>query len=62
MIRKASTNTSGSMQVEHNNNSISLKFDARNKTPKTYQFDKVSDGTVDQKSFYQQIGVKGMIK
>ena len=35
------------MQVEANRNLISLKFDARNKDPKTYQFDKVADGSID---------------
>lgn len=50
------------MQVDATRNQISLKFDARNKDPKSYQFDKVADGTTDQRSFYQQIGVKGMIR
>lgn len=50
------------MMLDTSSNSISLKFDARNKEPKTYTFDKVADGSVDQRSFYQQIGVKGMIR
>ena len=50
------------MQVDGPQDQISLKFDARNKNPKSYQFDKVCDGMTDQRSFYQAIGVKPMIR
>ena len=39
--------------LDTGNNAISLKFDARNKQPKTYGFDKVFDGMADQRQFYQ---------
>ena len=35
------------MLVNTVNNSISLQFDARNKEPKTFSFDKVCDGSFD---------------
>lgn len=47
MSRRAPTNTSGQMIVDSQINDIQLKFDARNKEPKSYQFDKVCDGTTD---------------
>lgn len=50
------------MTLDTRNNSINLKFDARNKDPKNYQFDKVCDGRTDQRSFYLQSGVKQMIR
>ena len=62
MSRRAPTNTSGQTQVDSARNMITVKYDARNKEPKNFQFDKVCDGLVDQRSFYQQIGVKGMIR
>ena len=62
LAKRSTTNTSGQMDLNTNNNSISLKFDARNKPPKTFGFDKVCDGTMDQRTFYQAIGVKGMIR
>lgn len=50
------------MTLDTRTNSINLKFDARNKDPKNYQFDKVCDGRTDQRSFYLQSGVKQMIR
>jgi len=35
------------MVLNTHQNSVSLKFDARNKDPKSFTFDKVCDGTVD---------------
>ena len=60
--RRGTTNTSGQMQVDGARNSITLKYDARNKEPRSFGFDKVCDGQTDQRNFYQQIGIKGMIK
>ena len=37
-------NTSGQMMLDTGNDAITLKFDARNKPPKTFGFDKVFDG------------------
>jgi len=44
MRNRAQTNTSGQMIVDDSRNAITLKFDARNKEPKAYSFDKVADG------------------
>ena len=54
--------TSGQMMLDPGNESISLKFDSRNKQPQSFGFDKVCDGLMDQRTFYQAIGVKGMIR
>ena len=40
------------MQVDSTRNTINLTYDARNKEQKNFQFDKVCDGMVDQRSFY----------
>ena len=44
---------SGKMQVDCENNKISLAYDARNKDPKSFRFDKVCDGQVSQREFYR---------
>lgn len=62
VMQKRSTNTSGQMHVDTPSNSITLRYDARNKEAKSFKFDKVCDGQVDQRAFYKEIGVKQMVK
>ena len=50
------------MNLDTARNTINLKYDARNKEPKSFQFDQVEDGVTDQRSFFRSTGVKGMIK
>ena len=47
LAKRNVTNTSGQMVLDSTNNNITLKFDARNKEPKTFGFDKICDGTLD---------------
>lgn len=62
LTKHRSSKTGGEMHVDTSRNTISLKFEARNKEPKAYQFDQVCDGETDQRNFFQSVGVKGMIK
>ena len=41
---------------------IRLNFDARNKESKVLDFDRVCDGSVSQKEFYEAVGLNSMIK
>lgn len=41
---------------------IRLNFDARNKESKVLDFDRVCDGSVSQKEFYDAVGLNSMIK
>ena len=49
------------MDVDIKRNIINLKYDFKNKDTKTFQFDKVCDGSIGQKDFFNQIGVRGMV-
>ena len=49
------------MDFDIKRNIINLKYDFKNKDMKTFQFDKVCDGTIGQKDFFNQIGVRGMV-
>ena len=44
VLVKRSSKTSGQMSDDTAHNTIALKFDARNKEQKAYQFDRVCDG------------------
>jgi hypothetical protein len=50
------------MLVNTQDNTIHLKFDARNKQTNSYNFDKVADGDTGQKEFYKTTGISRMVK
>ncbi len=56
------TNTSGQMLIERPKSTIHLKYDARNKETKSYQFDQVCDGEMGQQEFFKSSGISQMIK
>ena len=58
----SSSTTSGQMQVDCQNDTIQLRYDARNKEPKCFKFDKVCDGQVGQSEFFRKIGVRRMVR
>ena len=49
------------MDFDCKRNIVNLKYDFKNKEMKTFQFDKVCDGSTGQKDFFNQIGVRGMV-
>ena len=60
--KRTVSNTSGQMFVERGKNTVHLKFDARNKDTKSYQFDQVCDGEMGQQEFYKKSGISNMVK
>jgi len=50
------------MRTDAFQNSIKLHFDARNKDPKNFVFDKVSTGDTSQKEFFDSIGIKSIVR
>ena len=59
--KRAVTNTSGQMDLDCRQGLVNLRYDFKNKETKTFKFDKVCDGTLGQKDFYNAIGVRGMV-
>ena len=60
--KRAQTSTSGQMLIEKQANTVHLKFDARNKETKSFQFDHVADGEIGQQAFYKSSGISKMVK
>jgi predicted ATPase len=43
-------------------NQVAMRFDARNKESKYFNFDMVAQGEIKQRDFFEKVGVKRMVR